>query len=30
MSFAGVPAGRYEYYCMPHMGMNMKGVITVQ
>ncbi len=30
MNFAGVPAGRYEYYCMPHMGMNMKGVITVQ
>lgn len=30
MSFAGVPAGRYEYFCMPHAGMNMKGVITVQ
>jgi plastocyanin len=30
VNFAGVPAGRYEYYCMPHMGMNMKGVITVQ
>ena len=30
VSFAGVPAGRYEYFCMPHMGMNMKGVITVQ
>lgn len=30
VSFDGVPAGRYEYYCMPHMGMNMKGVITVQ
>jgi plastocyanin len=30
VSFAGVPAGQYEYYCMPHMGMNMKGVITVQ
>ncbi|WP_420127714.1 plastocyanin/azurin family copper-binding protein [Longimicrobium sp.] len=30
MTFDGVPAGRYEYYCMPHMGMNMKGVITVQ
>jgi plastocyanin len=28
--FAGVPAGRYEYFCMPHAGMNMKGVITVQ
>ena len=30
MSFAGVPAGRYEYFCMPHAGMDMKGVITVQ
>lgn len=30
VNFAGVPAGRYEYYCMPHVGMNMKGVITVQ
>jgi plastocyanin len=30
VNFAGVPAGRYEYFCMPHMGMNMKGVITVQ
>lgn len=30
MSFAGVPAGRYEYFCMPHAGMNMKGVLTVQ
>lgn len=30
ITFAGVPAGRYEYFCMPHAGMNMKGVITVQ
>jgi plastocyanin len=30
ISFAGIPAGRYEYFCMPHAGMNMKGVITVQ
>lgn len=30
VTFAGVPAGRYEYYCLPHMAMNMKGVITVQ
>jgi plastocyanin len=30
VTFAGVPAGRYEYFCLPHMGMNMKGVITVQ
>ena len=30
VTFAGVPAGRYEYFCMPHQAMNMKGVITVQ
>jgi plastocyanin len=30
VSFAGVPAGRYEVLCMPHTGLNMKGVITVQ
>ncbi len=29
VNFAGVAAGRYEYFCMPHMGMNMKGVISV-
>jgi plastocyanin len=30
VNFAGVPAGRYEFFCLPHAGMNMKGVITVQ
>ena len=30
VSFAGVPAGKYEYFCMPHASMAMKGVITVQ
>ena len=30
ISFAGVKAGRYEYFCMPHLAMGMKGVITVQ
>jgi plastocyanin len=30
VSFAGVPAGRYEVLCMPHTGLNMKGIITVQ
>jgi plastocyanin len=30
VSFAGVPAGRYDITCLPHMGMGMKGVITVQ
>ena len=30
ISFAGVKAGRYEFFCMPHMAMGMKGIITVQ
>jgi plastocyanin len=30
ISFANVKAGKYEYYCTPHLAMNMKGVITVQ
>lgn len=30
VSFANVPAGRYEVLCMPHAGLNMKGTITVQ
>ena len=30
VSFAGVPPGRYEVLCMPHTGLNMKGVIIVQ
>ncbi len=30
LSFAGVPAGQYEYNCTPHLAMGMKGVITVQ
>lgn len=30
VSFAGVPAGRYEISCLPHMAMGMKGTITVQ
>ena len=30
VSFAKVPAGTYEYNCMPHAAMNMKGTITVQ
>ncbi len=30
VSFAGVPAGAYNYHCTPHLAMNMKGVITVQ
>lgn len=30
VDFAGVPAGRYEYSCMPHAAMGMTGVITVR
>lgn len=30
ISFAGVPAGTYDYVCTPHLAMNMKGKITVQ
>lgn len=30
ISFAGVPAGRYEFFCMPHVGMGMTGAITVR
>jgi plastocyanin len=30
ISFAKVPAGKYDYICTPHAAMNMKGTITVQ
>ena len=30
VSFAGVPAGSYDYICTPHAAMNMKGKITVE
>jgi len=30
ISFAGVPAGTYDYNCTPHIAMNMRGKITVQ
>jgi plastocyanin len=30
ISFAGIPAGKYNYHCTPHLAMNMKGTITVQ
>lgn len=29
VSFAGVPAGQYGYFCLPHKAMGMTGVITV-
>ena len=30
VSFAGMPAGTYDYYCTPHLAMGMKGKVTVQ
>ncbi len=30
ISFANVPAGTYNYFCTPHLAMNMRGVVTVQ
>jgi plastocyanin len=30
VSFANVPAGKYDYQCTPHAAMNMKGTVTVQ
>ncbi|MDX2193873.1 MAG: plastocyanin/azurin family copper-binding protein [Gemmatimonadales bacterium] len=30
VSFANAPAGAYEYFCLPHQAMGMKGKITVQ
>ena len=30
MSFAKVPAGKYNYICTPHIATNMRGSVTVQ
>lgn len=30
ISFANVPAGKYDYVCTPHLAMNMRGVVTVE
>jgi plastocyanin len=30
ISFAKIPAGKYDFQCTPHAAMNMKGSITVQ
>jgi len=30
ISFAKIPAGKYDYDCTPHAAMGMKGTITVQ
>jgi plastocyanin len=30
LSLAGLPAGAYNYYCLPHQAMNMTGRIAVR
>jgi len=30
ISFAGMPAGTYAYYCTPHLALGMKGRIVVE
>jgi plastocyanin len=30
VSFAGVPAGTYRYYCMPHLALGMTGTVVVK
>jgi plastocyanin len=30
VSFAKIKPGQYPYHCVPHIALNMKGVITVQ
>lgn len=30
ISFAGVPAGTYEFFCTPHLAMNMRGKVTIK
>ena len=30
ISFAGAKPGRYEFYCLPHVGMQMKGTLVVR
>jgi plastocyanin len=30
VSFAGVAPGTYDFFCTPHLAMNMKGKVTIQ
>ena len=30
ISFAGAPAGTYDFFCLPHKALGMTGRITVQ
>jgi len=29
ISFAGAPEGEYKYYCLPHLAMGMRAIITI-
>ena len=29
ISFAGAPAGTYNFFCLPHQALGMKGTLTV-
>jgi plastocyanin len=29
ISFAGAPVGDYKFYCLPHLAMGMKAMLTV-
>ena len=29
VSFAGIPAGTYDYVCTPHLALGMTGKVTV-
>jgi plastocyanin len=30
VSFGNIKPGQYQFHCVPHLALNMKGVITVQ
>jgi plastocyanin len=30
ISFGNIKPGQYPYHCVPHLALNMKGVITIQ
>lgn len=30
ISFAGIPAGRYPFFCLPHMALHMQGAVVVR
>jgi plastocyanin len=30
VSFAGLPAGTYHYFCLPHQSVGMIGTIIVE